>query len=78
LSPHIARFGVSQRFDEMEFEHHADGSVTVTAKTGDIFTAARTLLHYGGNCQVLGGSELLEEIQKLVSDLSSLYLQNTP
>ena len=78
LSPRIARFGVSQRFDEMELEHHLDGSVMVTAKTDDIFTAARTLLHYGGNCQVLGGSELLAEIQKLASELAAIYLQDAP
>ncbi|PJF39896.1 MAG: WYL domain-containing protein [Chloroflexi bacterium] len=73
LAPRIARYGVSERFDDMRVEQHDDGSATIHAMTDDLFTAARSLLYYGPNCRVLGGDALLAEFKDLVFSMAEQY-----
>jgi len=74
LSPQVARLGeVTQHFDEMQVTLEADGSATVQVEVDNIFFAVRTLLHYGQNCQVLGGPEALREMREIVQGMAELY-----
>lgn len=74
LAPAVARLGeVTQHFDEMQVTLEADGSAEVRAETGNLFFAVRTLLHYGQNCQVLGGPEALREMREIVQAMAQLY-----
>jgi predicted DNA-binding transcriptional regulator YafY len=74
LSPQVARLGeVTQHFDAMQVTLESDGSATVQAQVDNLFFAVRTLLHYGPNCQVLGGPEALREIQKIVLKMYAHY-----
>ncbi len=73
LSPEIARFGVTHYFDDMVVESRDDGSALVHGYTYDVFSATRTLLHYGPGCRVLGGSEMLREMQRLVENMAKVY-----
>lgn len=74
LAPAVARLGeVTQHFEEMQVTLGADGSAEVRAETGNLFFAVRTLLHYGQNCQVLGGPEALREMRAIVQEMARLY-----
>jgi len=74
LSPAIARLGdVSERFDNVRVTMQEDGSAIVQAETDDLFFAVRTLLHYGPNCEVLGGPEVQREMQQAVKEMAKLY-----
>lgn len=73
LAPKIARLGVSQHFDTMQVTLADDGAATIHAETDDVFYAARTLLHYGPNCKVLGGPEVLTEVRRLIREMAALY-----
>lgn len=74
LSSQVARLGeVTQHFDEMQVTLEADGSATVQVEVNNIFFAVRTLLHYGQNCQVLGGPEALREMREIVQGMAKLY-----
>lgn len=76
LSPRIARLGVSRRPElvgEPEISQGHDGWVRVEGKTHDVFHLARNLLYYGTNCRVLGGRELLAEMEGLVAGLAEVY-----
>ncbi len=74
LAPAVARLGeVTQHFEEMQVTLEADGSAEVRAETGNLFFAVRTLLHYGQNCQVLGGPEALREMRAIVQEMARLY-----
>ncbi len=74
LAPTIARHGeVTQHFDEMQVTLEADGSAVVEATVDNLFFAVRTLLHYGDNCQVLGGPEALREMRAIVQGMAKLY-----
>ena len=74
LAPAVARLGeVTQHFEEMQVTLEADGSAEVRAETDNIFFAVRTLLHYGQNCQVLGGPEALREMRAIVQGMAKLY-----
>jgi len=52
----------------------------VRGSTDDLFWTARTLLHYGPNCKVLGGREVLREMKQVVKDMAKLYeeFEQTP
>jgi predicted DNA-binding transcriptional regulator YafY len=73
LSPQVARLGISQHFEKTKIEFAEDESALIHAETDDVFHAARTLLHYGANCMVLGGDELLREFRQIVQAMAKLY-----
>ncbi len=76
LAPAIARLGSVSRQPEIEIievEHRADGSALVRGQTDDLFFAVRALLHYGPTCRVLGGPEMLREMQETVRKMAEMY-----
>ena len=75
LTAGVARLGVThQRWISIrEIDKDDDGSALVRGDTDSIFWAARTLLHYGSNCRVLGGAELLREMRGIVSEMAAKY-----
>lgn len=76
LAPRIARRGEVTRHPGitiMRTEPQEDGSVIVHAETDNAWWAVRTLLHYGANCQVLGGDEMLWEMRRTVSEVARVY-----
>ena len=76
LAPQIARFGVSRRGEllgEPTVMTLDEGWVRVEGETYDVFHLARNLLYYGGNCRVLGGTDLLKEMRQLVKNLGEIY-----
>jgi predicted DNA-binding transcriptional regulator YafY len=75
LLPGIARLGVTRHPDieVHEVERRKDGSAVVRGETDSIFWAVRTLLHYGANCEVLGGGEMRREMRKVVEKMAELY-----
>jgi len=75
LTPRVARLGVTRHrgIDVEEVERREDGSAVVRGTTEDVFWAARTLLHYGPNCRVLGGPELLREMRALMRRMWEIY-----
>jgi proteasome accessory factor C len=80
LGPELHRGGVSRRFEEMEVSAvEADGWVTVTAKTDDLFVARRILLAYGENCQVLAPPQLRRQIARAAHKMAGFYAdEETP
>jgi predicted DNA-binding transcriptional regulator YafY len=75
LSPNVARLGVTHHpeIKIQEIERREDGGVLVRGETEGIFWAVRTLLHYGPNCRVLGGPEMVREMRAVVQALAALY-----
>jgi predicted DNA-binding transcriptional regulator YafY len=75
LTPRVARLGVTchREIEVEEIERREDGSAVVRGKTDNLFWTVRTLLHYGPNCRVLGGTELLREMQKVVANMAEMY-----
>ena len=75
LTPRVARLGMTRHrgIDVEGVERRGDGSAVVRGTTEDVFWAARTLLHYGPNCRVLGGPELLREMRALVRRMWEIY-----
>ena len=73
LSPAVARFGATRRFENHAETHLDDGWVEVTAETRDLFWASKTLLKYGENCIVLEPSELVAEIKRVVKGMAGNY-----
>lgn len=75
LTPRVARLGIT-RHREVEIasiEQREDGSVVVRGETDNLFWAVRTLLHYGPNCRVLGGPEMVREMRKTVEEMAGIY-----
>ena len=73
LSPTIARFGASVRFQNQREERQEDGSVIVTGEAGSLFEAMTKLLRYGSHCRVLEPPELVEAIRKEVTRMAEQY-----
>jgi proteasome accessory factor C len=74
LGPVLHRGGVSARFEDMQVSAvEADGWVTVSARTDDLFTARRILLAYGENCQVLAPPQLRREIGAAARRMAGFY-----
>lgn len=73
LAPLAVGHGVSRHFTDMQVERQPDGSVIVEATTANPWEAARALLHYGENCIVLGGSEVLREMHRCVAAMAKNY-----
>lgn len=57
----------------LEKEPQADGSILVHAETENVWWAIRSLLHYGANCEVLGGPEARYEMEKVVRARAEMY-----
>jgi predicted DNA-binding transcriptional regulator YafY len=75
LTPQVARLGVT-RHPEIaiqEIERRVDGSALVRGETDNLFWAVQTLLHYGPNCRVLGGPEMVEKVRETVRAMAELY-----
>ena len=77
LTPKIARLGITRHpgIDIQEVKRREDGSVVVRGETGNVFWAVRTLLHYGPNCRVLGGPEMLREMRTTVQKMAEMYAE---
>lgn len=73
LQPEIARRGVTHYFEDTVVEMRENGSALVQGYADDIFWASRELLYYGAGCRVLGGSEILREMRKLVEGMARVY-----
>jgi len=75
LSPRVARFGVSRQrgIEVTGVEMRPDGSALVHGHTHDPFLAVQALLHYGPNCRVLGGPEVLERMRSTVREMGEMY-----
>lgn len=80
LAARIARQGNVTRHAGIRILHteaQDDGSVIVDAETDDVWWAVRTLLHYGANCEVLGGPEALAEMRQTVEAMAAVYEKGT-
>jgi len=75
LAAAVARLGVTRhpRIEVRDVEQRADGSAIVRGETDNLFWAVRTLLHYGPNCRVLGGPEVMREMQAVVREMAQQY-----
>ncbi len=71
----VARLGITRhpRIEVRETEKREDGRVVVRGETDSLFWAVRTLLHYGPNCRVLGGPEMMREMQAVVQEMAQQY-----
>ena len=79
LSARVARFGVSRQrgIEVTDVEMRPDGSALVHGHTHDPFLAVQALLHYGPNCRVLGGPEVLERMRSAVREMGEMYGEGT-
>ena len=75
LAPKVARLGVTHHtwMEIKEIEQRADGSAVVRGETDSLFWAVRGLLHYGSTCRVVGGPEMVREMQKVVGEMAEIY-----
>jgi predicted DNA-binding transcriptional regulator YafY len=75
LAPRVARLGISHQpeIDVQQIERREDGSALVHGETGSVFWAVRALLHYGPNCRVLGGPEMVREMRAVVRGMAEMY-----
>jgi predicted DNA-binding transcriptional regulator YafY len=75
LAPQVARLGVSRQpeIEIHEVEYRDDDSALVRGETDSLFWAVRSLLHYGPNCRVVGGPEMLREMQAVVQGMVKVY-----
>ena len=75
LAAEVARTGVSRPrwITVREVERREDGSALVRGETESPFWAVRTLLHYGPNCRVLGGPEMVREMRQVVGRMAEIY-----
>jgi predicted DNA-binding transcriptional regulator YafY len=77
LTPHIARLGITRHrpIQIKAIERRPDGSVLVRGTTDSIFWAIQTLMHYRYQCRVLGGPEMLREMQATVQKMAEMYAE---
>ncbi len=75
LVPKVARLGVTRlRGIEVErVERREDGGALVRGWTESLFWAVQALLHYGPNCRVLGGPEMVREMRRVVEGMAGIY-----
>lgn len=80
LSAQVARRGVSRvpEIEGQEIEQRDDGSAVVRGETSSLFWAVQALLHYGPNCRVLGGPEMLAEMRGTVEKMARVYVMEYP
>jgi predicted DNA-binding transcriptional regulator YafY len=78
LAPQVARLGVSRQ-PEIEIHdigYRDDGGALVRGETDSLFWAVRSLLHYGPNCRVVGGPEMVREMQAVVQGMAGVYRED--
>jgi predicted DNA-binding transcriptional regulator YafY len=76
LAPEIARLGDVTTHPGItieKIEPQPDDSIIVHALTTDPWWAVRSLLHYGSNCQILSGQEMLYEMRKTIKKMAEAY-----
>lgn len=73
LSPHIAKRGVSERFDKQEVEYQADGSAIVSAEETSGFRIMQELLRYGEHAELLEPPWLREKMADTAKKMAGLY-----
>lgn len=73
LSPAVARFGASRRFERQAEKLLEDGWVEVTGEARSLFWAAKTLLKYGEHCIVIEPPELVAEMGRIVVGMARNY-----
>jgi predicted DNA-binding transcriptional regulator YafY len=75
LAPQVARLGVSHQpeIEIHEVEYRDDGSALVRGETDSLFWAVQSLLHYGPNCRVVGGPEMVREMRAVVRGMVKVY-----
>jgi predicted DNA-binding transcriptional regulator YafY len=75
LASQVARLGVSRQpeIEIHETERRDDGSALVRGETDSLFWAVQSLLHYGPNCRVLGGPEMVREMRAVVEGMARIY-----
>jgi len=75
LSPEVARLDVSDpsHIEVQSIERQDDDSVIVRGETESVFWAVRGLLHYGPNCEVLGGPKMRCEMEQVATEMAALY-----
>jgi len=77
LAPQVARLGITRhRPIEIEaIERRDDESILVRGTTDSVFWAIQALMHYRHNCRVLGGPEMLREMQATVQKMAEMYVE---
>lgn len=73
LSPHIAKRGVSERFDNQQVEYQADGSAIVWAEGTSGFRIMQELLRYGEHAELLEPPWLREQMADTAKKMAGLY-----
>jgi predicted DNA-binding transcriptional regulator YafY len=75
LTPQVARLGVTRqpRIEVERVERRDDGSAVVYGETESVFWAVQSLLHYGANCKVVGGTEMRRAMERVAEDMAALY-----
>ena len=75
LAPEVARTGVTrpQRIEVEKIERRENGSALVRGETDSLFWAVRSLLHYGPTCRVVGGPEMVREMEAVVRKMAEVY-----
>ena len=76
LMPTIARRGEVTRHPGITIQRteiEEGGGMRVYAETDNVWWAVRSLLHYGANCEILGGREALYEMQQIVRRMAEMY-----
>ncbi|GAB4551258.1 MAG: WYL domain-containing protein [Anaerolineae bacterium] len=73
LAPYLARQGLTLHFPDSVVTTFDDGSVEIRAISNNLFFDVRTLLHYGAGCKITGGREAINQVKKLVNELTMLY-----
>ena len=75
LAPKVARLGVTRQpgIEMREVVRREDGSVFVRGETDDLFWAVQALLHYGPNCRVVGGPEMVREMEAVIRKMAGMY-----
>lgn len=76
ISRDIARSGVTRHFPDMQIFYQDDGRAKVVVASRNLFFDLRTLLHYGGNCRVVGGDEAVKKMKVLVQSLHQYYFKD--
>jgi predicted DNA-binding transcriptional regulator YafY len=77
LTPQVARLGVTRqpRIEVERVERRDDGSAVVYGETESVFWAVQSLLHYGANCKVVGGTEMRRAMERVVEEMARRYAE---
>lgn len=80
LTARVARLGITRQpgIEIKRVEQREDGSVLVRGQTEDVFWAVQSLLHYGPNCRVLGGPEMVGRMRETVLAMAEMYREQHP